>query len=178
MRRRLHFLSFFLGIISGNLAGMVNLSFFTFLLVPFIGFKEHSYLPGISLKLLAIIVAPIFEELAKLVPVFFILSQERGYLVNINQWLALSIVAALGFSIFENITYFIVFTSLYKIDTCLLLMILRYMLATPMHLSSTLVTSYGVGMWYLYNAKIFLIFIPMGIGVHSLYNFVISMVIG
>ncbi|GEM_PF-6066752 len=176
MRERSYFLSFFFGVIFGNLAGIFNSFFFTSLLIPFISFNEHFYSLNIilTLKVLAIIIAPILEELTKLIPMFFLISQERGYVININQWIILSILAALGFSTFENIIYFITFISLYKLDTCLLLIVSRYMLATPMHLSSTLVTSYGVGMWYLYDIRSFLTFIPIGVGIHSLHNLIIT----
>ena len=176
MRKRSYFLSFFFGVIFGNLAGIFNSSFFTFLLIPFVSFNKYLYSFNIILilKVLAIIIAPILEELTKLIPIFFLIYQERGHIININQWIILSILAALGFSTFENIICFITFISLHKLNACLLLIVLRYMLATPMHLSSTLVTSYGVGVWYLYGIRSFLIFIPIGVGIHSLHNLIIT----
>jgi len=164
--KSVYFLSMFLGAAFGNLAGLYNSLFLTYLVIPFSPFEEPV---DLSLTILVTIIAPIAEEAVKLIPVMFLLSQEKIFL-SLKGWIIMGGLAALGFSVFENFIYFLLFMNTYSFLVSLVLLLSRFMLSTPMHLSTTIIASYGVGMWHSYGFKKYLSAIPTAIILHSLYN--------
>lgn len=140
------------------------------LMLIFIPITSETTVEVFSLNLVTILV-PFIEEITKLIPVFFLKNQENLDL-DVDQWIYLGVFSALGFSVLENILYFLTFVNMYGYYAGFWLLLLRFLLTTPMHLTSTTIASYGAGEWDNCGEPKYLGFILIAIIIHSLFNYI------
>ena len=93
--------------------------------------------------LMAVIVAPFVEELAKPMGLYFMHAEERPDL-ELREWAVLGAMAGLGFMVVENFLYAFTFLT-YGSGASILLLGLRFMM--PLHVIATAISGYGFGLW-------------------------------
>ncbi len=123
--------------------------------------------------LLAVIVAPFIEELAKPIGLYFIGSEEKPD-IALRDWALLGAMAGLGFAVVENFLYA---TSVlaYGTDVSLWLLGLRFLL--PLHMIATAISGFGFGLWLkTHNAKYFVGCIAVSMLLHGLFNLAATVV--
>ncbi|MHA1582284.1 MAG: PrsW family glutamic-type intramembrane protease [Candidatus Baldrarchaeia archaeon] len=119
--------------------------------------------------MVVVFLAPFAEEITKILPVFFLKTQENIEL-DVVGWMKLGITSALGFSLLENLSYFVLFSTFYQIYVAIWYLLLRFMLSTPLHLMATTIASYGIGNWDNYGEGKYLAFLAIAMVIHGLFN--------
>ncbi|MBA3044745.1 MAG: PrsW family intramembrane metalloprotease [Candidatus Thermoplasmatota archaeon] len=123
--------------------------------------------------LMAVIVAPFAEELAKPIGLYFMHSEEKPKL-ELNEWAFLGAMAGLGFAIVENILY-ASSAMAYGGDAALMLTALRFLL--PLHMVATAISGFGFGLWTKTGkSKYFVACIFVSMLLHGAYNLAATMV--
>ncbi len=164
---RAHYLvSLLLGAVFGIAAALFSSSQMLMLL-PFVGFTNLQ--PGVFLIFVVVILSPFAEELAKILPPLFLKTQENLE-INVVEWMQLSVTSAFGFSLLENLSYFWLFVNAFGTHSAVWLLLLRFLLSTPMHLMATTIASYGVGNWDNYDEGEYFVFLAIAMIVHGLFN--------
>lgn len=165
---RTHYLvSLLLGAVFGIAAALFSSSQMLMLL-PFVGFTNLQL--GVFLIFLVVILSPFAEELAKILPPLFLKTQENLE-INVVEWMQLGVASAFGFSLLENLSYFWLFVNAFGTHSAVWLLLLRFLLSTPMHLTATTIASYGVGNWDNYDEGEYFVFLVIAMIVHGLFNF-------
>ena len=123
--------------------------------------------------LLAVIIAPFVEELAKPLGLYFLRYEEKPNL-NLQEWALLGALAGLGFAIVENVMYASGVLQ-YGNEAAAMLLLLRFML--PLHMIASAVTGYGFGLWVkTKNTKYFAGCLAVAMLLHGLFNLAASVV--
>ena len=165
---RVHYLaSLLLGAVFGVAAALFSSSQMLMLL-PFVSFTNLQ--PGVFLIFLVVVLSPFAEELAKILPPLFLKNQENLE-INVVEWMQLGVASAFGFSLLENLSYFWLFVNTFGMHGAVWLLLLRFLLSTPMHLTATTIASYGVGIWDNYDEGEYFVFLVIAMIVHGLFNF-------
>lgn len=166
INRAHYFVSLLLGAVFGIAASLFSTSQMIMLL-PLVFFRETRL--NILLIAAVAILAPFAEELAKILPPFFLKTQENLDL-GVVEWMKLGVTSAFGFSLLENLSYFWVFINLLGTNIAVWLLLLRFLLSTPMHLMTTTLASYGVGSWENYGEGEYFVFLALAMIIHGLFN--------
>lgn len=156
--------SFLLGAVFGFIAGLGNSRFLFFLAPVIVEYSEET-----AVLVAGVIVAPIIEEISKVLPLVFLESQECITL-TITQWLKLGVASALGFSTFENLYYSLIVYARFGLHQFMSLMVIRFLTCTPVHVASTALSSYGIGCWNTYRMRRYFAFVAAAMLNHGLYN--------
>ena len=123
--------------------------------------------------LMAVLIAPFVEELAKPLGLYFLQAEEKPNL-TLKEWAFLGAMAGLGFAIVENFLYAGNVSSA-GAETSGMLMLLRFML--PLHMMASAISGYGFGLWAkTKNAKYFIYCLLAAMILHGLYNLAATMV--
>ncbi len=164
---RAHYLaSLLLGAVFGVGAAIFNTKQMI-LLLPFVAFQD--IYANVILIVVAVMIAPFAEELVKILPPFFLKTQENIE-PSVIEWVQLGVVSALGFSLLENLSYFFTFINIFGMYGAVWLLLLRFLLSTPLHLTTTTIAAYGVGSWDNYGENEYFLFLIIAMIIHSLYN--------
>lgn len=163
-----HYLaSLLLGAVFGIAAALFSPSQM-FMLLPFVMLTNLR--PGAFLIFIVAVLSPFAEELAKILPPFFLKTQENLE-INVIEWMQLGVTSAFGFSLLENLSYFWLFINTFSLHSAIWLLLMRFLISTPMHLTATTIASYGVGNWDNYNEGEYLVFLAIAMLIHGLFNF-------
>jgi len=127
----------------------------------------------IAAILMAVIVAPFIEEMAKPIGLYFMHAEEKPAL-ELKEWAFLGAMAGLGFAIVENFLYAATVMS-YGTEVSLWLLGLRFLL--PLHMIATAISGFGFGLWVkTRNAKYFAACIFVSMMLHGSFNLAASLV--
>lgn len=176
MKREFKLSMFVIGGAFGWLAGIINTEL---LLVPSIGMQlSHDDYGYILITILgAILIAPVVEETMKISGVVFLKTQEN-IVVDVKKWIELGLLSALGFSVLENITYFMGFVSSTDVLTALELLAVRFMMSTPVHLTTTTIAAYGIGNYDISGKKNYIIWLFVAMLIHASFNLSVMIIEG
>ena len=117
--------------------------------------------------LMAVLIAPFVEELAKPIGLYFINAEEKPNF-ELKEWAFLGAMAGLGFAIVENILYGSTVAG-FGMDTAGWLIFLRFLL--PLHMIASAISGFGFGLWVkTKNAKYFVISLLIAMVLHGLFN--------
>ncbi len=123
--------------------------------------------------LMAVIVAPFIEELAKPIGLYLMNHEEKPDF-QLNEWALLGAMAGLGFAVVENFLYAASALS-YGTEASIWLLGLRFLL--PLHMVATAISGFGFGLWTKTGkAKYFAGCIFISMLLHGLYNLAASVV--
>ncbi len=123
--------------------------------------------------LMAVLIAPFVEELAKPLGLYFLQAEEKPNL-TLKEWAFLGALAGLGFAIVENFLYAGTVGSS-GAEASAMLMILRFML--PLHMMASAISGYGFGLWAkTKNVKYFIYCLLAAMVLHGLYNLAATLV--
>lgn len=129
--------------------------------------------PSALMVLMAVVIAPFVEELAKPIGLYFLQAEEKPQL-ELKEWAFLGAMAGLGFAIVENFMY-AYSVSAYGADASLWLLGLRFLL--PLHVAATAISAFGLGLWSkTRNPKYFAACIAASMLLHGLYNLAATVV--
>jgi len=121
----------------------------------------------IALILMAVMVAPFVEELAKPIGLYFLHAEDKPDL-ELKEWAFLGAMAGLGFAIMENFLYAIS-TLEYGADASFWLLGLRFLL--PLHMIATAISGFGFGLWVKTGkAKYFASCMLVAMLLHAAFN--------
>jgi RsiW-degrading membrane proteinase PrsW (M82 family) len=127
----------------------------------------------IATILMAVIVAPFIEEMAKPIGLYFLQAEEKPSF-ELKEWAFLGAMAGFGFAVVENFLYAATVMS-YGTDASLWLLGLRFLL--PLHVIATAISGFGFGLWVkTRNAKYFAACIFVSMLLHGLFNLAASLV--
>lgn len=123
--------------------------------------------------LMAVIVAPFIEEMAKPIGLYFLQAEEKPVL-ELKEWALLGAMAGFGFAVVENFLYAAtVLTD--GAEVSLWLLGLRFLL--PLHIIATAISGFGFGLWVkTRNAKYFAACIFVSMLLHASFNLAASLV--
>ena len=128
---------------------------------------------SIVMLLMAVIVAPFIEELAKPIGLYFMRAEEKPEL-ELKEWAFLGAMAGLGFAIVENILYASSML-VYGTEPAIWLLGLRFLL--PLHMIATAISGFGVGLWVKTGkTKYFAGCIFVSMLLHGAFNLAASLV--
>lgn len=157
-----------LGALAGLVAGYSN-TLYGGLISPI-----HSTSPNIYIFILALIVAPISEESIKPLGLY-LLKEEEGVPLKLENWILLGLLAGTGFWLLENALYTINVAVRYGDMAGLTLLGVRSLF--PVHMLTTSIVGLGIGLWEKSRKIIkFLKFLVLAIVIHCSFNFVMIMV--
>ncbi len=123
--------------------------------------------------LMAVLIAPFVEELAKPIGLYLINAEEKPNL-ELKEWAFLGAMAGLGFAIVENILYGSMVVE-FGVETAGWLIFLRFLL--PLHMIASAISGFGFGLWVkTKNAKYFIICLLIAMILHGLFNLAATMV--
>ena len=123
--------------------------------------------------LMAVLIAPFVEELAKPLGLYFIAAEERPNL-TLKEWAFLGAMAGLGFAIVENALYAGTISGS-GTEAAGLLLLLRFLL--PLHMIASAISGWGFGLWVkTRNAKYFIICLLVAMILHGLFNLAATVV--
>lgn len=123
--------------------------------------------------LMAVIVAPFVEELAKPIGLYFMHAEEKPDL-ELGEWAFLGAMAGLGFAVVENFLY-ASSVMVYGFDTSVWLLVLRFLL--PLHMVASSIAGFGFGLWVKTGkGKYFAGCIFTSMLLHGLYNLAATVV--
>lgn len=119
-----------------------------------------------SIIFMAVLVAPIVEELAKPFGLYLILGEERPDL-TLAEWTMLGCLAGLGFMILENVLYALQGPVMGYDGSWLLLA----RMLMPLHIVATGITGFGLGLWAKTRKASYFVFCVMAaMLIHALHN--------
>ena len=123
--------------------------------------------PTLATIFLAVIIAPIVEEMAKPLGLYLLQGEERPRF-TVRQWTLMGAIAGFGFATIENILYAAsVYT--YGADASLWLFVLRAFM--PLHMIATALVGMGYGLWVkTKNPKYFAASMVWAMLLHALFN--------
>ena len=155
---------FIIGGVFGMMAGIINTEI---LIIPSITSSNTTY--SYTIIIGALIVAPFVEEIIKIAGIVFIKTQEN---INIwvHDWIELALFSALGFSVFENFLYFSQFLNSNQLNNALMLLSIRFLISTPLHLTTTSIAAYGIGNYDVTHLKKYLVYLLLAMIIHSMFN--------
>ncbi|KXA89919.1 hypothetical protein AKJ57_04710 [candidate division MSBL1 archaeon SCGC-AAA259A05] len=157
-----------LGALAGLVAGYSNM-LYGGLISPI-----HSTSPDVYIFILASIVAPISEESIKPLGLY-LLKEEEGVSLNLENWILLGLLAGFGFWLLENGLYTIGVAAKYGSTAGLTLLGIRSLF--PVHMFTTSIVGFGIGLWEKSRNIIkFLKFLVLAIVIHGSFNLVMIMV--
>jgi len=117
--------------------------------------------------LMAVLIAPFVEELAKPIGLYFTNAEEKPNF-ELKEWAFLGAMAGLGFAIVENILYGATVSGS-GMDTAGWLIFLRFLL--PLHMIASAISGFGFGLWVkTKKAKYFIISLLIAMILHGLFN--------
>jgi RsiW-degrading membrane proteinase PrsW (M82 family) len=123
--------------------------------------------------LMAVIVAPFIEEMAKPIGLYIMQAEEKPS-IELKEWAFLGAMAGLGFAVVENFLYAATVLS-YGNEVSLWLLGLRFLL--PLHMIASAISGFGFGLWVkTKNAKYFAACIFVSMLLHGLFNLAASLV--
>ena len=123
--------------------------------------------------LMAVIVAPFVEEMAKPIGLYFLQAEEKPAL-ELKEWALLGAMAGFGFAVVENFLYAATVLSS-GTEVSLWLLGLRFLL--PLHVIATAISGFGFGLWAkTRNAKYFAACIFVSMLLHASFNLAASLV--
>ena len=126
-----------------------------------------------AMILVAVLIAPFVEELAKPLGLYFLQYEEKPDL-TLKEWTLLGALAGLGFAIIENFLYAGNVAS-GGMEASASLMLLRFML--PLHMMASAISGYGFGLWVkTKNAYYFIYCLIAAMVLHGLYNLAATLV--
>ncbi len=125
-----------------------------------------------SMILMAVLIAPFVEELAKPMGLYFLQHEEKPSL-SMKEWAFLGLLGGLGFAIIENFLY--AGTLGAGIEPAAQLMFLRFML--PLHMMASAMSGYGYGLWMkTQRPKYFIYCLVAAMVLHGLFNLAATVV--
>lgn len=129
--------------------------------------------PTPTMILMAVLIAPFVEEMAKPLGLYLLQAEEKPNL-ELKEWALLGAMAGLGFAIIENFMYAgSVGTA--GTDAAAMLMLLRFML--PLHIISSAISGFGFGLWAKTgNARYFIYCLLTAMILHGLFNLAATLV--
>jgi len=117
--------------------------------------------------LMAVLIAPFVEELAKPLGLYFMQAEEKPNF-TLKEWAFLGAMGGLGFAIIENFLYSGTIASA-GAEASAMLMLLRFML--PLHMIASAISGFGLGLWVkTKNAKYFIWGLLAAMILHGLFN--------
>ncbi|MCK5024159.1 MAG: PrsW family intramembrane metalloprotease [Thermoplasmata archaeon] len=117
--------------------------------------------------LMAVLIAPFVEELAKPLGLYLINAEEKPNF-TLKEWAFLGAMTGLGFAIVENILYGSTVADS-GMETAGWLIFLRFLL--PLHMIASAISGFGFGLWVkTKNAKYFIICLLIAMVLHGLFN--------
>ena len=123
--------------------------------------------------LMAVLIAPFVEELAKPIGLYLINAEEKPNF-ELKEWAFLGAMAGLGFAIVENILYGSNVAN-FGMETTGWLLLLRFLL--PLHMIASAISGFGFGLWVkTKNAKYFIICLLIAMILHGLFNLAATVV--
>jgi len=123
--------------------------------------------------LMAVLVAPFVEELAKPIGLYFLQAEEKPCF-TLQQWAFLGAMAGLGFAIVENFLYAGTLGAGGS-EAAAQLMLLRFML--PLHMMASAISGYGFGLWMkTKDARYFIYCLFGAMLLHGLFNLAATVV--
>jgi RsiW-degrading membrane proteinase PrsW (M82 family) len=129
--------------------------------------------PDVLMILMAVVMAPFVEELAKPLGLYFLQAEEKPQF-ELKEWAFLGAVAGFGFAVVENMMYAYTVVT-YGTDVSAWLLALRFLL--PLHVVATAISSFGLGLWAkTKNAKYFAACIAVSMLLHGFYNLAATVV--
>jgi RsiW-degrading membrane proteinase PrsW (M82 family) len=130
--------------------------------------------PTLEAILLAVIIAPVVEELVKATGVFTV----YGRLNEIEDGIIYGAAVGLGFAVTENVLYFTVALS-QGVDVLLLTVIVRSLTSMVLHLSATSISGYGISRARVLGAHGrsagWLRYVGIAIVLHASFNLIASL---
>lgn len=152
-----------IGASSGFVAGWANFSYIGFVSPLF--FVDQTVITIIAIT----IMAPFLEEQVKPLGLY-LLKEEENISLSLMNWALLGLLSGLGFGLLENVFYAIQAAE-FGLDVALLLFSLRMLLSVPIHMISTMITGFGVGVWEKRDRGIyFILYLAIAMVIHGLYN--------
>jgi RsiW-degrading membrane proteinase PrsW (M82 family) len=127
----------------------------------------------VVMVLMAVIVAPFVEELAKPIGLYLMNSEEKME-INLRDWAVLGACAGFGFAVVENFLYA---ASVYGYGSGVSawLLVLRFLM--PLHVVATAISGFGFGLWAKTGkAKYFAGCIFVSMLLHGLFNLAATVV--
>ncbi|MDO9537430.1 MAG: PrsW family glutamic-type intramembrane protease [Thermoplasmata archaeon] len=164
-------IAFGFGALSTLLAswGEIGLAFNAFPLLMPNSMDESTW----AMILLAVVIAPFVEELAKPLGLYFIHSEEKADL-ELKEWAFLGAMAGLGFAVVENLMYAFGVID-FGTETSIWLLGLRFLL--PLHMIASAISGYGIGLWVKTGkAKYFVACIAVSMLLHGAFNLAATLV--
>ncbi len=154
--------AFGLGAISGLIAGWGEMGLmFNNMAIMFLE-------PTLITVFMAVIIAPLVEEIAKPLGLYIIQGEEEPDL-EIQDWIILGAVAGFGFAVLENILYAFNVLS-FGPDIAASLLFLRFLL--PLHMVASAIAGLGFVLWVKTKKGIyFIICLFVAMLIHALFNF-------
>ncbi|MFO7618604.1 MAG: PrsW family glutamic-type intramembrane protease [Thermoplasmata archaeon] len=123
--------------------------------------------------LMAVIVAPFIEELAKPIGLYLLHAEEKPDF-ELKEWAFLGAMAGLGFAVVENFLYAAMMLS-YGTEVSIWLLGLRFLL--PLHMVATAIAGFGFGLWAKTGkGKYFAGCLFISMLLHGLYNLAATVV--
>jgi RsiW-degrading membrane proteinase PrsW (M82 family) len=123
--------------------------------------------PTALVILMAVIIAPLVEELAKPLGLYLIQGEEKPAF-KVEEWALLGAIGGLGFAVLENIMYSVTVIG-FGWETSLTLLLLRFLL--PLHMMTSAVAGFGFGLWVKNrNGLYFVICLIIAMVLHGLFN--------
>jgi RsiW-degrading membrane proteinase PrsW (M82 family) len=117
--------------------------------------------------LAAVFIAPIVEELAKPLGLYFIQGEEKPNF-SLQEWAFLGAMAGFGFAVLENVLYASMMSP-YGFEATLTLLFLRFML--PLHMLASAIVGFGFGLWVkTRKAKYFITCLAFAMLLHGAFN--------
>ncbi len=164
IRARHIFIVFGFGALSGLVASWAELGLL-YNSVPFL--TPFVTEPTVIMILAAVFIAPIVEELAKPLGLYFIQGEEKPNFA-LQEWAFLGAIAGFGFAVLENILYASVMGT-YGPEASISLLVLRFML--PLHMIASAIVGYGFGLWVKTGkGKYFILCLLTAMLLHGAFN--------
>jgi len=130
--------------------------------------------PTLEALLLAVIIAPVVEELVKATGVFTV----YGRLNEIEDGIIYGAAVGLGFAVTENVLYFVVAFS-QGLDVLFLTVVIRSITSMVLHLSATSISGYGISRARILGSQGrsvgWLRYVEIAIVLHASFNLIASL---
>ena len=130
--------------------------------------------PTFELLVMAVIIAPVVEELVKSTGLFTV----YGRLNEIEDGIIYGAAVGLGFAVTENVLYFVIAFS-QGVDVLFLTIVIRSITSMVLHLSASSISGYGISRARVLSARgrqvSWLPYVAIAIVLHAIFNLMASL---